>query len=133
MRCFEVWINGQQIYTAGVRDSGRLIGQLLSWPCSSDASSPSGVSGDRLDLNFFGTDTNGDSVFWPMQGLHVGDEVIIRVVDSDVADEPVRRHPRDDAEFERTRRSMYERLRQKYEPDSPTTGPPQSSVETGGG
>ncbi|QEL17739.1 hypothetical protein [Limnoglobus roseus] len=131
MRCFEVWVNGQRLYTAGLPFPARLHGHFRGCqPAPDDV--PSEGAGDHF-FSFNGSDPNGDWLNWPMRKLQLGDEVTIRVVEVDAPDEPSSRRPRDDAEFERTNRRMYERLKQKFEPAGPADTPPSSDggVEKG--
>lgn len=120
MRCFELWVNGRRLYTAGLPFPGHLHGHLVSRQAPPNHPLPEGRSIDHF--RFRGIDANGDSVFWPMQPLQVGDEVIIRVVEMDTPDDPTDRRPRDDAEFERIDRKVYEQMKQKFETSGPAEG-----------
>ena len=130
MRCFEVWVNGQRLYTAGLPFPARLHGHFHGRQPAPDAPP---AEGDREHFfTFSGTDANGDWITWPMRELQVGDEVTIRVVEVDAPDEPPSRRPRDDAEFERMNRQMYERMKQKFEPARPADLPPPPDDEVAG-
>lgn len=127
MRCFEVWVNGQRLFTAGLPFPGRLHGHLVSQQAAPGEPTPTATFGTHF--SFGGTDANGDSVFWPRQELQVGDEVVIRVVEVDAPDEPTSRRPRDDAEFMEMERKMFERMKRKFEPTGPTDTPPTDEPE----
>jgi hypothetical protein len=111
MECFELSVNGQRQYAAGVR-GGLLHGHML---CAYLI--PPGEQSPKLfaHVSFGGTDRDtGDHLNWDMCHLKVGDEVLVRLVDQDAPDEPKRR-PRDLAEDEARERKMYEKLKAKFE------------------
>ena len=117
MRCFEVWVNGRQLYTAGIAPPGTLHGHLHSWERRPADPSLPGKPDDHAALHFGGSDpATGDYVSWPTQGLRVGDEVVIRVVDRPAPDDPPGRRPRASGEFDGYERKIYERLRAKFGP-----------------
>lgn len=95
MKCFEVTINGEKVCTAGVGDDGVLT-SILSLVMRSKASDESGESqkdnSDNLDLRVGGliNRESGESehVEWFHQGLAVGDEIMIRIIEASVCDEP---------------------------------------------
>ena len=120
MRCFEVWVNGQRLYAAGLPAPGRLHGHLVSWERLPDDPPAPGVPCDLAKLHFSGSDGTGDYVSWPRHDLGVGDEVVIRVVDLASSDQPTSRLPLDEAEAERGERAIYERLRQRFDPSAPS-------------
>jgi hypothetical protein len=83
MICFEVWVNGEKICLPGVGDD------VLN--CILDG----GRRGFKSNLHVGGL-LNDEHVRWTQKihALEVGDEVIIKIVEADAADEPVRREPR---------------------------------------
>lgn len=131
MRCFEVWVNGQRLYTAGLPFPARLHGHFHGRQPVPDSPPPAGAVGGHF-FTFSGTDTNGDNVSWPLRELQVGDEVVIRVVEADASDEPTSRHARDDAKFVEMERKMYEKMKRKFEPTGPTDTPPTTTDEPEG-
>lgn len=88
MICFEVWVNGEKVCVAGVGNSG-VLSSIVSW-------------GGRENRKFIkpklhvGGLVNGEHVRWTEEGhyLDVGDEVTIKIVETNTADEPVRKYPR---------------------------------------
>src|SRR6476660_915949 len=95
MKCFEVTINGERVCTAGVGDDGVLT-SILSFVKSSNASDETGEpqnnNSENLDLRVGGL-TNRESgvtehLEWLHQGLAVGDEIVIRIIEDSVCDEP---------------------------------------------
>jgi hypothetical protein len=102
--CFEVWVNGVREYAAGL-PGGHLHGHFHHWDRPGDL---------PLSVSFGGTDpATGDYLSWGLRRLQAGDEVVVRVVELNEPDEPIRR-PRDPAEHEATERKMYERLKAKF-------------------
>ena len=88
MICFEVWVNGEKICLAGVGDSG-VLDSIVGW---------GGRQGRQLikpNLHVGGL-VNDEHVRWTEKDhtLEVGDEVTIKIVEADAADEPVRKEPR---------------------------------------
>jgi hypothetical protein len=130
MQCFEVWLNGQRLYTAGLPYPCNLHGHLVSRQASPNEPSPVGDGSHHFW--FSGTHADGTFVGWPKHLLQVGDEIVFRMVEVDAPDEPTTRRPRDDAEFERTDRKVYEYMKQKYESSGPTDAPPTASDDAKG-
>ena len=83
MICLEVWVNGEKICLAGVGDG------VLN--CIVDG----GRRGIKSQFSVGGL-VNDEYVHWTQRNhfLEVGDEVIIKIVEADAADEPVRKRPR---------------------------------------
>lgn len=84
MICFEVWVNGEKVCLAGVSESDVLT-------CI--------VDGERRGLKsnlHVGGLVKDEHVRWTQKrhSLEVGDEVIIKIVESDKADEPILKYPR---------------------------------------
>jgi hypothetical protein len=95
MKCFEVKINGARVCTAGVEDG--VLTAILSFVKQQDASkeAPEDQVRDRpesLDIRVGGLENiePGASahVEWLTQGISVGDEVTIRIVETPICDEP---------------------------------------------
>ena len=95
MKCFEVTINGEKVCTAGVGDDGVLT-SIVSLVMRSNASDEIGKSqndnSENLDLRVGGlmNRESGETehVEWLHQGLAVGDEIVIRIIEATVCDEP---------------------------------------------
>lgn len=85
MICFEVWVNGEKICLAGVGESG-VLNSIVTW---------GGRQWIKTDLHVGGL-VNDEHVRWTEKEhiLEVGDEVTIKIVEADTADEPVRKEPR---------------------------------------
>ncbi|HET8671980.1 MAG TPA: ClpX C4-type zinc finger protein [Candidatus Saccharimonadales bacterium] len=95
MKCFEVTINGTKVCTAGVGDDGVLT-SIVSFVMRSNASDEIGGSqnhkSENLDLRVGGlmNRESGETelVEWLHQDLAVGDEIVIKIIEATVCDEP---------------------------------------------
>ena len=107
---FELWVNGQRQYTAGIQ-GGLLHGHMF---CGYMIPPGEQTATLQAHVSFGGADrSTGDSLHWDMCRLKVGDEFMVRVVEVDRPDEP-RRSPQDPAEHEAIERKQYERLKAKF-------------------
>ena len=108
---FEVTLNGQRLFTAAAGESG-VLNAAVTWVlrAAPGVDEPSDL---RLDVGGLSQDAH---LRWPApRKLTVGDEVLVRIVDT-ASPDPPSRIERDDREFvEREERKYYERLKQKYE------------------
>lgn len=84
MICFEVWVNGEKICLAGVGKSG-ILNSIIDLAAKHQ----------HLSLHVGGL-VNDEHVRWTEKAHHlkVGDEVTVKIVEADAADEPIRKHPR---------------------------------------
>ena len=90
MRAFEVYVNGRYLLTAGVRD-GVLSGGI-TW---AGRSSPHLTSGNYI-LHVGGIDGDIDEhVNWSVPELGLGDEITIKLIESDQISPADRRDPVD--------------------------------------
>jgi hypothetical protein len=107
MICFEVYRNGQKICTAGIGDYGVLTA-ILTWVSHHPESlarwaaegSPN-TEPTEMDFSVGGLYDNNSSVVehlkWARLPIVVGDEISIRVVDSQTTDPPSERRQDDPA------------------------------------
>lgn len=86
MNALEVCVNGKRVYAAGSPPTGWLSGSV-NWTPRLGRPGLLGVilSGRDLEVK--------EHLLWPITRLNPGDEVTIRVVDTDVIDPPSRRVP----------------------------------------
>ncbi len=109
--CFEIQVNGEPAVVAG-RPTLDVLTVVVTHVRSQN----------ELELRAGGlqrhADGSGEHVDWIARALAVGDEVRIRVTDSDPASEPISVTREDASRREQGERAYYERLRRKYE------GPP---------
>ncbi len=94
MICFEVSVNGNRLFTAGV-PFGVLTAGLDAMTTPAAAAADAGVQSLHL---YIGGQTSArglkEQVYWGrLKPLHVGDQVSIRIIASDRCDEPTWREP----------------------------------------
>jgi hypothetical protein len=87
MLAFEVSVNGQQLCVAAAKP---VLSAILSW---------TPAEGMKADLNVGGISERGgvsEYVDWVNLDCPLGDEIVIRVIDTDSPDEPRSRRPDED-------------------------------------
>jgi hypothetical protein len=101
MLCFEISKNGRKLARSGLRESG-VLSLLLCWvgkgPGASTRAAATAGPIAGLDFRVGGSDTSDPSgdqdVAWiEGDGLKVGDDIQIRLLSAESADEPARREP----------------------------------------
>jgi len=107
---FEVTLNGKRLCTAATGDTGVLTA-IVTWVLR-DVEGVKEPSDLRLEV---GGLANGVHLHWPSPKLAVGDEVLVRVVETKQADPPTRVDRDDRAFVASEERKYYERLKAKYE------------------
>jgi hypothetical protein len=120
--CFDVSLNGESLCLAGIPGHG-VLSVIADW-VHRRASAESEDEGERwkdeLRVSVGGLERNPSDVEaeylnWVNRDLKPGDVLAIRVVQSDIADEPARK--REDPEWVREqRRKYYLKLKQEFEP-----------------
>jgi hypothetical protein len=101
---FEVSLNGRRLCVAGANDASVLTA-ILSFVSKRN----------ELELEIGGL-AGEAHLKWPSPGrLGVGDEVTVRIVETDRPDPPAISQREDRASIEKGERRYYERLKQKYE------------------
>lgn len=93
MIAFEVFVNGKKLCVAGVGDEGVLT-SVLTFVRRSHSQPAAEESPGRIDLHVGGLvsypDHSSQHVDWLNQDVAVGDEITIRVVETEMIDEPAR-------------------------------------------
>lgn len=80
MRAFEVHLNGKRLCLAGVGERGVLTAII---------DHVAGLKGSNLNLNVGGLfSSTGKHVRWRNRRLRVGDEVLVKIVDTESVDKP---------------------------------------------
>jgi hypothetical protein len=105
---FHVTLNGRPLCLAGVGESGVLTA-IVSVRLQSGDPAPEPVTLEVGGLS------DGAHVHWPGSELSVGDEVVIRLVETATSDLPTRTVRDDPAVMAARERAYYERLKAKYE------------------
>ena len=101
---FEVSLNGRRLCTAGAGDDGVLTA-IVSFVCKRK----------ELELEIGGLAADAH-LKWPAPPtLVVGDEITVRVVETDQPDPPATSQRDDHALVEAGEREYYERLKRKYD------------------
>ena len=104
MLAFEVTLNAQRLCIAGANDASVLTA-ILSFVAKRD----------ELELEIGGL-ADEAHLTWPSAGhLSLGDEVTVRIVETDRPDPPAISQREDRASIENGERRYSERLKQKYE------------------
>jgi hypothetical protein len=92
MRAFEVYLNGKKLCLAGIGDHGVLTA-IVNW-----VASPSARADSFLDVGGLVTPTN-EYMNWVIQeSLRVGDQILIKTVEKNSVDKPIKKHRMDPAE-----------------------------------
>lgn len=85
MKAFEVYLNGKLLATAGTGDG--VLATIVS---------RSKISGEAFNFHLGGIDeATGEHVDWQVPTPHVGDEILIRIIETERVDSPTSRKPRD--------------------------------------
>jgi len=125
---FDVFLNGERLYTAGVGDAG-VMSACVTWVLRTAAGvrSPSDL---RLDVGGMSRDEHHH---WPApRKLIVGDEIAVRIVDTTQPDAPSSTQRDDAALVEREERRYYKRLKAKYDAKVPAQSPSRRPKRTQG-
>lgn len=116
MKAFQIVKNGMEQCTAGVNDDGVLT-VIMDCVHRKTGRRPE----EDIHLTVGGLNGQNEHVRWIEQAeLRVGDEITVRLVDTDIADDPVTRRKRDPDEEWKHEYAYFLKLKKKYEED-PTT------------
>jgi hypothetical protein len=108
---FEVDLNGTRLCTASAGETG-VLSAIVTWV---QRSAPGVPEPSELSLAVGGL-AKGTQLEWVSQRkLAVGDEVLVKIVETATPDPPVHTRTVDRAADEADERKYYERLRLKYE------------------
>ncbi|MGD1939915.1 MAG: hypothetical protein ACFB0G_01255 [Leptolyngbyaceae cyanobacterium] len=112
MLCFEITINGGKRIIAGF-DEIRVLTAILSYRAA-DADNE-----DDLRMSVSGMNNHGrhdhEHIEWLKQSLDLGDEMTIRLIESDESTMPIERRREDPDLVRKAERRYYEKLKQDYE------------------
>jgi hypothetical protein len=105
MRAFALYLNGKKISTAGIGADGVLSANITWVSGKGQPTSPKRrVASEQIGVALGGLNTETDEhLRWSQRPLRVGDEVCIKVIETDSVDKP--RH--------RQRRNRTQELRQQ--------------------
>jgi hypothetical protein len=105
---FEAEVNGEKTCLAGVGDFGVLT-TIVSWVRTHAIVAKEGEGANKLDLHIGGlkeANTGDSHITWLNKNLVVGDEIRMRIVNTDHVDEAVRIEPIDPMLSGRTKESI---------------------------
>lgn len=120
MPSFQISINGKNICTASVGKSG-VTDLVLLERNSDEQSETEKAPGERivhLIVSGYRRKDHSDEnehLDWVDQYLATGDELLIRILETEVVDVPVNIYSDDPEEQKRQRRQFYEQLKQEFE------------------
>lgn len=117
---FEVEINGQRTCLASVEEFGVLTA-IASWVRTHAMVAEEGEQVKKLDLHVGGLKEGSDGsaahITWLNKDLSVGDEIRMRIVNTDHFDEPAKIEAIDPHADLRRKREYYEQLKSEFEND----------------
>src|SRR5262245_23875832 len=114
MKCLEVQVNGRKVCLAGREGA---VGCNVQVTSSADGTAEVSVSGTKS----LQEDYEFETLKWGKQGLVVGDEIIVRLLVSDSADEPI--------EIERrSYKAEVDKVKARYAQRSTPKPPPSDTV-----
>ncbi len=119
MKALEIYINGQQRCIAGIGELG-VITAIIHW-----VKREREVLTKRKDLedeelairvggSFTAPDGVTESLEWIGETLAIGDEITIKIIESDQVSEPAKRQRIDYRRTAKDERRYYERLKREY-------------------
>ena|ERR1700722_7295121 len=119
MICLEVAVNGIPLCTAGVNAPGS-AGVFVAWTLrhsQDDLSGTPGTADETVSVVVNGQVWQpAEFLSWRSAHLKIGDEVLVRIVEQEKADDPQSRRLADPELHKKHLREQYERLKQLFEP-----------------
>jgi hypothetical protein len=123
MICLEVKINGSEVCKAGIDHEFGIVCAIIDWVKRDIRSFPKDTprmfKEEEMKLSISGSATYGKDNSWEFSWLKhklsVGDEVSIRIVESDVCNPPKSRKKLEPNFVEIAKRRYYEQLKKEYE------------------
>lgn len=85
MRCLEIWLNGQRVKLIGHPDALMLAAEVAVW---AKYSSPGKAEFLQAHAIVWKEGTQAKDHLWDMPDISVGDEVLIRLVESEAPEPP---------------------------------------------
>lgn len=115
MIVFKVSLNGDEVCTAGVREFGVVSANVTWTGRKPEKSRDENSIEEELTADVGGLDSNsGEHLMWLARPLHIGDRVMIEIVESESIDKPKRRYRDDPGTVERAKKRYAERVRQEF-------------------
>ena len=108
MLCFELLINGVVVSTAAV-DSDGVMSAIVNWVTANARMQRA----QELSVNLAGI-SGGNYTTWLNRDLRVGDEVTIRIVERDAADDPTNVVRDNEERIREGKRRYFEELKKEF-------------------
>jgi hypothetical protein len=117
MKAFEVFLNGNKLCTSGVGNLG-VLSAVLTWVRREGENTETKMP-DRLEeeltLNVAGLiSPSKEHVSWAQRQLTLGDEICIRIIESDSVDPPRDRKTEDPAEDVKRQQKYVEQMAKHF-------------------
>jgi hypothetical protein len=116
MRAFALYLNGKKLGTAGVGDHG-VLSANITWVRrrNEPVSTTRGADAEEIGVDLGGLNSDTDEhLHWREQPLRLGDEVCIRVVETESVDPPRRRQRRNRTQERRQQKSYVRQMAKKF-------------------
>ena len=117
MKAFEVFLNGNKLCTSGVGNLG-VLSAVLTWVGRDGQNTETKIPDmieEELALNVGGLiSPNKEHVSWTQRQLTLGDEVCIRIVESESVDPPRDRKMEDPAEDVKRQQKYVEQMAKRF-------------------
>jgi hypothetical protein len=110
MICFELYINGRKIATAGISTTG-VVSAILCLVTPNRARKRK----QELDLSLGGLEQDEYLKWCEKDDLKIGDEVTVRIIKSESCDEPSSRYKEDPKMDRKRRKEYYKELKKEFE------------------
>ena len=123
MICLEVKINGKIICNASIGHDFGIVCAIIDWVNRDMDLFPNDkepmFKGEEMKLSVSGSATYGkddsEELSWINRNLSIGDEITIKIVESDVCDPPKSRKRLEPDFVEKAKRRYFEKLKSEYE------------------
>ncbi len=116
MIAFEAFVNGRKLCRAGVGDDGVTLCACLAWIADVEAHAGNRGPRGRRGTPFLLLEGRAADSYkaWPQVELAIGDQIRLKIVETDHVDPPADERLDSDSDREEWERRLYRRLRRKY-------------------
>lgn len=122
MICFEIHINGKKVCIAGIDSEFGVLSSILTWVKRDLKEFPDqkreNIQEEELKFDLGGHISHGkndyENLDWIRKSLSVGDELTIKIIESDEYDEPYKKERSDPDFVEKQKRKYLEKFKQEY-------------------
>ncbi len=121
MKAFEIYINGEKRCTAGIGDLGHLIAHVIWVKRTERVNGKTKLKSEELGIRVSGgftvSDGGREDLEWVREALVVGDEISIKIIESDQISSPGARRRTEPDIGEEAQRRYYERHKKQFYED----------------